>query len=60
MKCNSCGKKLTKHDLSLNKDICQSCVSDLAEEIDREMLGDDYDHFETSGYFEDHGYFGDK
>ncbi len=58
MKCTECGK-LVPAD-SWNEDVCNECVNAFEEDVDREMLGDDYDHFKNSGYFEEHGHFGNK
>ena len=45
----SCGNRLEK-----GQDICSECAQ--ADDCDREMLGEDYDYFEASGYFEEHGH----
>lgn len=58
-KCD-CGAKLTTEIDKING-MCKECVQGLADEIDREMLGDeDFKYFKDTGYFDDHDAFGDK
>lgn len=59
-KCTDCGKTMTKEEVELN-DICQECVQAIADDVDREALGDEsFEYFKATGYFDDHDAFGDK
>ncbi len=58
-KCEWCGKPMTQKEAELN-DICTECVQGAADEIDRDMLGDEsFEFLKLSGYLDDNT-FGDK